>query len=299
MAKPKSKSPAASFPITVCEGTMVGLSELHPWPGNPRVLPENRKATLVNQLRTMGLFRPLLVWLDGDKLTVLGGNQRFLVLQELLAAGAKLVDGDGHPTGGAVPCTVLPATMTKTRAKEIVIADNNPAGEWDYTGLRNMLASDDDLDIDLLGFEDDLAASLRSLSTDPEALVNELAGNDDDITITEDALGDTDSGDAWSHDGTDGEPEYDPNELVGFAFGPQRHKVRAETYHRFIVHLAQIAGPDWSFDKLMNKLLDDAGAEAATPPDDTTGHRKDHGTKTTPYQSAAKKPTKKRAPKKS
>lgn len=291
-ADKKSGSPFAGIKLAMCEGTMVPLSDLNSWPGNPRVLPENRRASLTKQLTAMGLFRPFLVWHNGEHFVVLGGNQRFLLLQEMLAGGAVFVDDIlGDSTNGMVPCTILPASMTKARAKEIVIADNNPAGEWDYTGLRNMLADEDVLDITLLGFEDDLAESLRSLSTDPEALVNELAGNDDDITIPVDP--DTGSGDAWSHDGTDGEPEYDPNELVGFAFGPQRHKVRAETYHRFIVHLSQLAGPDWSFDKTLNKLLDDAGADMAATPDDIDGHRKDHGTKTTPFQSAGKKPAKK------
>jgi len=98
------------------------VSELVPFPENPRKLSEKDKKDLVNSLREFGFVEPVVVN-EPDKM-VIGGNQR--VFEASLEAGYE-----------EVPCVLVNLDFEK--AKALNIALNKIQGEWDYAKLQSML----------------------------------------------------------------------------------------------------------------------------------------------------------------
>ena len=94
-------------------------------PSNPRQWSDKEVESIAASLReTPELFeaRPIIVYPQGKKYVILGGNLRF--------AGSKFnKDKD-------VPCVVIPATTPASKLKEIVIKDNGSFGHWDMTLLQ-------------------------------------------------------------------------------------------------------------------------------------------------------------------
>lgn len=63
--------------------TMAKLSWLKSWEKNPRMVEKSDLTKLQSQIEELGLYKPLVVYLEKDNATILGGNQRFRILQEL------------------------------------------------------------------------------------------------------------------------------------------------------------------------------------------------------------------------
>ena len=106
---------------------------------NPRkdLKPEDIEYKKIKRsIEEFGYVDPLIVNKD---LTVIGGNQRLKVLEEL---GYKKVD-----------CVLV--DLDKTKEKALNIALNKIEGEWDLPKLKNLLQELDtgEIDMDITGFE--------------------------------------------------------------------------------------------------------------------------------------------------
>ena len=117
------------------------LSKLKPAKYNPRVklepgMPEYEK--LKNSIKKFGYVDPIIVNADG---TIIGGHQRFFVLQDL-----------GYEE---VECVTV--NLSKTDEKALNIALNKISGEWDEEKLKALLGdlNLEQFDLSLTGFEDD------------------------------------------------------------------------------------------------------------------------------------------------
>ncbi len=115
--------------IAVSEVRRVKLGDIKPspWPG--RRISKAKRVKLKDSILTLGLYHPLLVW--KGKGVILGGNQRFSVLRELTDAGLSLGED------GLVP--IVEVDCTEDQAKAIFVRDNMHDGDWDKTGLGDLL----------------------------------------------------------------------------------------------------------------------------------------------------------------
>lgn len=95
-------------------------------PKNPRQWTRSDLERLSRSLKeTPELFeaRPCLVYPQGERYIILGGNMRYAAAKE---NGAK-----------EVPCIVFPADTPLEKLREIVIKDNGAFGSWDFDDLAN------------------------------------------------------------------------------------------------------------------------------------------------------------------
>lgn len=119
--------------IEVNRGQIEGL------PKNPRVLRDDRFRALKQSITDnpeMLALRELLVYPHGDKYVIIGGNMRYLALQDL---GYK-----------EAPCKVIPAETSVDALKAYVIKDNGAFGEWDFDALTTDWG---DVPLDVWGVE--------------------------------------------------------------------------------------------------------------------------------------------------
>lgn len=98
------------------------MSDLVPFPGNPRILKEKGANDLRKSLEKFDLAEIPAVDADG---TVLAGNQRLQILR-LMGRGDEVIDV-------RVPCRAL----TGPERKEYNARSNISAGEWDSDILAN------------------------------------------------------------------------------------------------------------------------------------------------------------------
>lgn len=146
------------------------LDSLVPFDRNPRTISSERLESLKASVRSLGLFKPLLVWRNsaGEPI-VIGGNQRLRALREIRSEGSKVE---------AVP--VIEFDGDEPTARTIALRDNAQDGEWDWHALGDYVADLDGLlaefesDMDLLalsGFDAETLGDLRDLaSTKTDAL---------------------------------------------------------------------------------------------------------------------------------
>lgn len=137
--------------IGVCDAPMyLEPKDLHPWPGNPRVLTDGKRRRLRDRITTLGIYRPLVIWRSprGSRWYVVGGNQRSQVVKDLVETGWTFLPGKG------VPC--VPFTGSRGLAERLALRDNRYDGEWDVDILSTW-SEDPDLDIspgDLTGIHE-------------------------------------------------------------------------------------------------------------------------------------------------
>jgi len=117
----------------------VPLSQLRPWPGNPRLMPEAEMHKLVRSIETFGLVEPLVVR-RSDSL-VIGGHQRL----------------DAAKALGLTKVPVVFVEIGDAQAKALNLALNKIRGEFDLPKLGELL--DElrelaDFDVTLSGFDD-------------------------------------------------------------------------------------------------------------------------------------------------
>ncbi len=102
----------------------VPISQVEPWPRNPRGISEAGFQRLKRQIERHGVFKPLVVMPAGKKWVVLGGNMRLRAYREL---GHKEVEiSVVHP-------------KTEAEALEYALSDNDRVGRYDLEALAKAL----------------------------------------------------------------------------------------------------------------------------------------------------------------
>ena len=69
--------------------TLAKLDWLRPWKKNPRDAGKKDLEKLEAQIEELGVYKPLIVYLEKDNATILGGNQRYKILKSLREKYAK------------------------------------------------------------------------------------------------------------------------------------------------------------------------------------------------------------------
>lgn len=147
------------------------FAELSPFEDNPRELSDSGFKKLKKSILELGLFKPFLVWKKGNK--VLGGNQRFRVMQHL-------VETEGY-SAEKLPVTVI--DVDEGTARVIVLRDNQSDGDWAYEMLAEYMEELEKFGIDksLTGFTDREFDDLQKLAQSPDELrksLETMAGED-------------------------------------------------------------------------------------------------------------------------
>jgi hypothetical protein len=93
----------------------VSIDLLDIWKENPRDIKTVDYARLKKQILRLGLYKPLVCFLEKGRYIVLGGNMRLLILREI---GIREVE-----------VSVVEA-KTKARRLEYALSDNDRAGEY-------------------------------------------------------------------------------------------------------------------------------------------------------------------------
>jgi hypothetical protein len=135
---PSDPGPAAR--PTVSQQRELPLTELRPWPENPRSIRPDRLADLKKALEAdpdMLKARPLIALPTG---TVICGNKRLLAAQEL----------------GWHSLPVITVDLDWQRARLWALRDNNSYGDWNETALAELLSEleVEGVELALTGFAD-------------------------------------------------------------------------------------------------------------------------------------------------
>lgn len=152
------------------------ITTLVPAPYNPRVMPEDEMAALVESIRTFGLVDPVLVRRH-DRMVV-GGHQRLEAAKRLGMAEVPVVELD----------------LSDEQAKALNVALNRIGGTWDIPKLAELLAS---LPADiqaLTGFDE---AEMKKVARDADAAIRAMADADVDAIPEAPAVPTTKLGDLW------------------------------------------------------------------------------------------------------
>lgn len=159
-------------------------SWLRLWPKNPRVIDKKNLKKLENQIKELGVYKPLVVTPDGE---ILGGNQRFKVISELAKTDKRF---------DSVWVSVVEAWTDQERLK-YALSDNFSAGEYTRDKLREILTleqrglfSDYDVEFtnkqDIDDFIDQLAITEEELRfKDVKKNLQALGINDETIKTLE------------------------------------------------------------------------------------------------------------------
>lgn len=178
----------------------VSLSSLSSFEDNPRRISSDALARLKESIRSLGLFKPLLSWRDaGDRLVVIGGNQRLRAIREMVAAG--------EVEEGPIPVVVYDGD--EVSARTIALRDNASEGEWEWASLASYVTDLEalareaaiDLDLTLTGFDAKTLDGLHALAEKQRDAISTLfegdeqdgtspSGERDPSTGTQDGAGD-------------------------------------------------------------------------------------------------------------
>jgi ParB-like chromosome segregation protein Spo0J len=110
---------------------LVPITNVIPNPANPRVLKDERFATLVKSIKDfpeMLVKRPLVVVKHGRKLMVLGGNARLKACAELGMQEVPVIRADD---------------WSDEQCKQFIIKDNVNFGDWDWENIANAWNADE------------------------------------------------------------------------------------------------------------------------------------------------------------
>lgn len=117
--------------------TMAKLSWLRSWDKNPRVTDKTQLEKLKSQIEELGVYKPLVIYLEKDNGTILGGNQRYKILKEL----QKEHQAKGSDKYDFVWVSVVNAESDVDKLK-YAISDNFSAGKYSREKLREVLKVD-------------------------------------------------------------------------------------------------------------------------------------------------------------
>ena len=175
MPEIRSAPPVATSEIAI---RYVPIATLIPAPYNPRIMPDDEMASLVESLRNFGLVDPILVR-RGDSMVV-GGHQR-------LEAAKRL---------GMTEVPIVELDLSDEQAKALNVALNKIGGTWDIPKLAELLAS---LPTDfqaLTGFDE---AEMKKVARDADAAIRAMTAGADADEIPEVPVEPiTKLGDLWS-----------------------------------------------------------------------------------------------------
>ena len=146
----------------------IATAELIPYARNARTHSPSQVAGIAGSIREFGFNNPVLIDQDNG---IIAGHGRVLAAQQLGLA--------------TVPCLRL-GHLTKTQRKAYILADNRLAelSQWDTEMLALEIADLrlDDVDLELLGFDDDaLVDLLGQVATDTDTSPDEFKEMDEDI----------------------------------------------------------------------------------------------------------------------
>lgn len=163
--------------------TLVDIDELEQWEQNPRTADENELERLKSHIRSLDLYKPLVVTSDG---TVVGGNMRLQALQ-------ALNDDPDEADHGEVWVSVI-EPEDEDELLEYALSDNDRIGHYDEGQLGDLLRK---YEIDVARFKvdfykpQDLAQNMAS-AMDPEELIAKETGG----TVPGTSGSDDDAGDS-------------------------------------------------------------------------------------------------------
>jgi hypothetical protein len=107
--------------------TLARLDWLRIWAKNPRIIDNKNLAKLENQIRQLGVYKPLVITPDGE---ILGGNQRYKVIKKLSEKYKEIYDW--------VWVSIVEAWTDEERLK-YALSDNFSAGEYTREKLKEVL----------------------------------------------------------------------------------------------------------------------------------------------------------------
>lgn len=219
----------------------IDVRMLRPMDGNPRKISDAGRQRLRDSIVRFGLFRPLLVWRDGDSDVVIAGCQRQAVLRSMADAGelpleVELESGDRLTVGFEVPC--IRFSGSRAEARTVALRDNNPDGDWDWEALGGYLLEVEESHASLLelaGFGAGVAEDLAKLAAQP---VPEFGFPDPKA------------------EGAGAKAKPGMQIIVG----PMRGRIDEELYQRLVVRLNTIAAEIKTEDisPILARLLDDS-----------------------------------------
>lgn len=140
---------------------MIGLDKLQKNPKNPRIIKDEKFKKLVKSIKEfpqMLNYRPILYT---DDMIIACGNMRYEACKEIRLKEVPAINVTG---------------LTQKQVKELIVKDNIPFGEWNWSELAN------DWDTDLLidwGFDE----TQFGLGLDNDN--NKTDGNNDGIDLKE------------------------------------------------------------------------------------------------------------------
>lgn len=117
--------------------TLAKLSWLRSWDKNPRVTEKTQLDKLKAQIEELGVYKPLVIYLEKNNGTILGGNQRYKILKEL----QKEYQEKGITKYDYVWVSVVNAESDVDKLK-YAISDNFSAGTYSREKLREVLKAD-------------------------------------------------------------------------------------------------------------------------------------------------------------
>lgn len=135
-----------------------GTADLIPYVNNSRTHSEQQVQQVASSIKEFGFTNPILI---DESDGIIAGHGRLLA--------AQLLNLDTVPT-------ITLSGLSEAQRKAYVIADNKLAlnADWDYEALKlEMLDIADDIDLTLLGFDDDELASIIDGLEEVEAEIAE------------------------------------------------------------------------------------------------------------------------------
>lgn len=114
--------------------TLAKLDWLRPWKKNPRDAGKKDLEKLEAQIEELGVYKPLIVYLEKDNATILGGNQRYKILKSLREKYAK----QGSDKYEYVWVSVVNADNDIDKVK-YALSDNFSAGTYSREKLKEIL----------------------------------------------------------------------------------------------------------------------------------------------------------------
>ena len=143
------------------EEKRVPIEKVKSWEKNPRNIKTEAFKRLKRQIKSLGVYKRLLVFEENGAFTALGGNMRLLALTELKH---KEVD--------------ISIVYPKTEAEKVAysLSDNDRAGEYDELKLTELIYSVKD-ELELGDFNIDLGPPLSLKS-----LIDDIGPGDENFT---------------------------------------------------------------------------------------------------------------------
>lgn len=170
--------------------TLARLSFLRPWAKNPREAGEKDLEKLKNQVENLGIYKPLVICLEGDNGIILGGNMRYKILSELREKYSK----KGSDKYEYVWVSVVNA-VTDVEKVNYALSDNFSAGKYSREKLAEIIKLNQaslfkDFDLDF-SEKESVDSFLESISKTPQQIkIEEVSRKLSDLGIDEDVIND-------------------------------------------------------------------------------------------------------------